>query len=57
MILWLDELTNRHPQAQRFVTAHAAVHNLFNIGRHLVRAQHYRDLRIGAFAEWSRAVA
>jgi putative transposase len=44
-------------QAQRFVTAHAAVHNLFNLGRHLVRAQHYRDLRISAFKEWSRAVA
>ena len=44
-------------QAQRFVTAHAAVQNMFNLGRHLVRAQHYRDLRIGAFSEWSRAVA
>ncbi len=44
-------------QAQRFVTAHAAVHNLFNLGRHLVRAQHYRDLRISAFGEWGRAVA
>jgi putative transposase len=44
-------------QAQRFVTAHAAVHNLFNLGRHLVRAQHYRDLRISAFVEWNRAVA
>jgi len=44
-------------QAQRFVTAHAAVYNLFNLGRHLVRAEHYRDLRIGAFTEWSRAVA
>ena len=44
-------------QAQRFVTAHAAVSNLFNLGRHLVRAQHYRDLRIIAFSEWSRAVA
>jgi len=44
-------------QAQRFVTAHAAVSNLFNLGRHLVRAQHYRNLRISAFAEWSRAVA
>jgi putative transposase len=44
-------------QAQRFVTAHAAVSNLFNLGRHLVRAQHYRDLRISAFSEWSRAVA
>jgi putative transposase len=44
-------------QAQRFVTAHAAIQNLFNFGRHLVRAQHYRDLRIGVFSEWSRAVA
>ena len=44
-------------QAQRFVTTHAAVQNLFNLGRHLVRAQQYRDLRISAFNEWSRAVA
>ena len=44
-------------QAQPFVTAHAAVQNLFNLGRHLVRAQHYRDLRISAFNEWSSAVA
>ena len=44
-------------QAQRFVTAHAAVSNLFNLGRHLVRAQNYRDLRVSAFGEWSRAVA
>jgi putative transposase len=44
-------------QAQAFVTAYAAVQNLFNLGRHLVRAQHYRDLRTGAFAEWGRAVA
>jgi putative transposase len=44
-------------QAQRFLGAHAAVYNLFNLGRHLVRAEHYRYLREGAFAEWSRAVA
>jgi putative transposase len=45
-------------QAQRFLGAHAAVQNLFNLGRHLlVRAQHYRDLRISAFTEWERAVA
>ncbi len=44
-------------QAQRFVTAHAAIQYLFNIGRHLVRAEHYRNLRVSAFAEWSRAVA
>ena len=44
-------------QAQRFVSAHAAVQNLFNLSRHLVGAQHHRDLRISAFGEWSRAVA
>jgi len=44
-------------QAQRFVTAHAAVQNLFNLGRHLVRAEYYRGLRGSAFADWRRAVA
>ena len=44
-------------QAQRFLGAHAAVSNLFNLGRHKVGAQHYRDLRVSAFTEWSRAVA
>jgi putative transposase len=44
-------------QAQKFLTAHAAVYNLFNLGRHLIRAQYYRDLRISAFNDWSRAVA
>ena len=38
-------------QTQRFVTAHAAVHNLFNLGRHLVRAEHYRSLRVSAFSK------
>jgi putative transposase len=44
-------------QAQRFLSTHAAVYNLFNLGRHLVSATHYRSLRISAFSEWSRAVA
>jgi putative transposase len=44
-------------QAQRFLDAHAAVSNLFNLGRHKVGAQHYRDLRVSAFTEWRRAVA
>jgi putative transposase len=44
-------------QAQSFLGAHAAVSNLFNLGRHKVGAQHYRDLRVTAFSEWSRAVA
>ncbi len=44
-------------QAQEFLGTHAAVSNLFNLSRHLVRAEHFRNLRVGAFAEWSRAVA
>ena len=44
-------------QAKRFVGAQAAVQNLFNLGRHMVRAEHYRNLRTSAFTEWSRAVA
>lgn len=44
-------------QAQRFLGAHAAVYNLFNLGRHLVSANHYRDLRQGAFVSWNHAVA
>ena len=44
-------------QAQQFLGAHAAVSNLFNLGRHLVGAEHYRNLRVSAFAEWGRAVA
>jgi putative transposase len=43
-------------QAQRFLGAHAAVSNLFNLGRHLVREEHYRNLMTSAFSEWSRAV-
>ncbi len=43
-------------QAERFLGVHAAVSNLFNLGRHLVSAGHYRDLRVSAFREWSRAV-
>ena len=44
-------------QAQRFLGTHAAVSNLFNLGRHLVRSEHYRNLRTSAFAEWGRVVA
>ena len=32
-------------QAQRFLSTHAAVYNLFNLGRHLMSAQHYRVFR------------
>jgi putative transposase len=44
-------------QAQRFVDAFAAVQNLFNLGRHLVRAKLYRNRRAPAFEEWRTVVA
>jgi len=44
-------------QAKRFLGVHAAVHNLFNLGRHLVSAKHYRSPRQSAFVSWKNAVA
>ncbi len=44
-------------QAQRFVDIYTAVHNIFNLGRHVISAHHYRELRQGAFASWEKAVA
>ena len=38
-------------QAQRFLGTHAALSNLFNLGRHLVSANHYRSLRMSAFSK------
>ncbi len=39
-------------QAQRFLAVHAVVGNLFRLGRHLIRAAHYRVFRARAFAQW-----
>ena len=44
-------------QAQRFLSTHAAVYNLFNLDRHLVSAKHYCLFRECAFASWKRAAA
>jgi putative transposase len=44
-------------QAQRFLTVHAAVYNLFNLGRHHVSAKNYRFFRLRAFASWNCATA
>ena len=38
--------------AQRFLSVHGPVQNLFRVGRHLLRAAHYRLLRTLAFVEW-----
>jgi putative transposase len=43
--------------AQRFLSTHAAVYNLFNLGQHLISAKHYRVFRQRAFASWNCAAA
>jgi putative transposase len=43
-------------QAQRFLGVHSAVYNLFNLGRHLISASHYRLFRMRAFASWRSVV-
>jgi putative transposase len=44
-------------QTLRFLGAYSAVYNLFNLGRHLLSAAHYRLIRMRAFASWESAVA
>ena len=44
-------------QAQRFLSTHAAVYNLFNLSRHLVSARIYRLFLQRVFASWNYAVA
>ena len=39
-------------QAQRFLSLHGAVHNLFRLGRHLIRSENYRFLRSRSFSIW-----
>ena len=39
-------------QAQRFLAIHSQVHNLFRLGRHLLKACHYRNFRERSFSEW-----
>jgi len=42
---------SRH-QAQRFLSLHARVNNLFRYGRHLLRAANHRLFRASAFTAW-----
>jgi len=44
-------------QAQQFLNVHAVIYNLFNLGRHLISAKHYRLIRMRAFASWKIAAA
>src|ERR1700681_3446969 len=43
--------------AQRFLSTHAAVYNIFNVQRHLTSAQTHRDFRATAMNTWRAAVA
>ncbi len=38
--------------AQRFLSVHGPVQNLFRVGRHLLRAVHHRRLRTRSFRVW-----
>ena len=40
-------------QAQRFLSVHGVIQNVFRIGRHLLRAAHHRMFRQRAFADWA----
>jgi putative transposase len=41
-------------QAQRFLSDHSQVYNLFRVGRHLLRAGNYRMLRSQSFETWQQ---
>lgn len=41
-------------QAQRFLSCHGVVNNLFRFGRHLMQAKHYRLFLDRSFIEWNR---
>jgi len=43
--------------AQKFLSTHAAVYNIFNIQRHLTSAQTHHPLRAAAMDTWQKAVA
>jgi putative transposase len=43
--------------AQKFLSTHAAVYNIFNVQRHLTSAQTHRVLRAAAMSTWREVVA
>jgi putative transposase len=43
--------------AQRYLSIHAAVHNTFNLQRHLISRSTLRTFRAEAVAQWEAAVA
>jgi putative transposase len=43
--------------AQKFLSAHATVYNIFNVQRHLTSAQSHHVLRAAAMSTWREVVA
>ena len=43
--------------AQKFLSTHVAVYNIFNVQRHLVSGQTHRVLRAAAMTTWREVVA
>ena len=48
-LLQIQHQPLRFRQAPRFLDRHAVVSNLFNLGIHLISAEHHRKLRTAAF--------
>ena len=44
-------------QAQRFLSLHGVVQNLFRLGRHLIRSENYRFFRSRSFSMWRTVTA
>jgi len=53
----LPNASNRPDLRKCFLSMHAAVHNTFNLQRHLVSRSTLRIFRAEAVAQWSDAVA
>jgi putative transposase len=41
-------------QAQRLLSCHGVVNNLFRLGRHLMKPNNYRLIRDRSFVEWNK---
>ena len=45
------------PSGPTFLSLHGVVHNLFRLGRHLIRSENYRFLRSRSFSMWRTVTA
>ena len=42
---------------QKFASIHASIHNHFNLERHLIRRETFKENRAAALAEWRQLAA